>query len=146
VSLYHLAIPSLTLFSAADVRILFSAFNSTISTAIHKLPSYGSRVFLISPPPFFVGRARGSYVCPRNQAKVDGPSHQSQVTQDELAINPFFSFCPGDPWIISADTGIHPNRQGYAEFASALVALVRRQSWGPASLRRSRSRSSTKPR
>jgi lysophospholipase L1-like esterase len=137
VSLYHLAIPSLTLFTAQDVQILFSAFNSTITSAMRRLPSYGSRLFVISPSPFFVGRAPGSYVCPTNQAEVDGPSHQSQVTQDLLAVNPFFSFCPGEPWIISADTGIHPNPTGYAQFAAALVALVRRHGWAPASLRHS---------
>jgi lysophospholipase L1-like esterase len=134
VSLYHLAIPSVTLFTARDVQILFSAFNATITSAMQHLPSYGSRVFVISPPPFFIGRAPGSYVCPSNHSAVDGPSHQSQVTQDELALDPFLSFCPGRPWIISADTGIHPNPEGYAQFASALVSLVRHQSWAPAGL------------
>ena len=136
VSLYHLAIPSLTLFTVRDVEILFSAFNAAIKTAMQHLPSYGSRVFVISPPRFFVGRAPGGYACPSNGAGVDGPSHQSDVTQDELEINPFYSFCPGDPWIISADTGIHPNREGYAQFAAALVALIRHETWAPPSLLR----------
>ena len=131
VSLYHLAIPSLTLFSARDVQIMFGEFNAAIKSAITALPSYGSRVFVISPPPFFIGRAPGAYVCPNNRAAVDGPSHQSTVSQDFLELNPFFSFCPGPPWIISADTGIHPNRTGYGEFASALVNLVRGKSWAP---------------
>jgi lysophospholipase L1-like esterase len=143
VSLYHLAIPSVTLFTARRVQILFSVFNETISSAMQDVPSYGSRVFVMSPPPFFIGRPPGNYLCPSNHAAVDGPSHQSEVTQDELALNPFFSFCPGDPWIISTDTGIHPNREGYAQFAAALVALVRTQSWAPAKRsRRSRSSSS----
>ncbi len=131
VSLYHLAIPSLTLFSARDVQIMFDEFNSAIKSAVTALPSYGSRVFVISPPPFFIGRAPGAYVCPNNHAAVDGPSHQSTVSQDLLELDPFFSFCPGPPWIISADTGIHPNRTGYGEFASALVNLVRGKSWAP---------------
>ncbi len=135
VSLYQLAVPSLTLFTVHDVEILFSAFNATIDSAVRSLPSYGSRVFVISPPTFFTGVGPGNYICPSNRAAVDGPSHQSADTQDELSLEPFTSFCSGTPWIISSDTGIHPNRAGYAQFASALVALVRRQSWGPASAR-----------
>jgi len=131
VSLYHVAIPSLTLFSARDIQIMFGEFNAAINSAMITLPSYGSRVFVISPPPFFIGRAPGAYVCPNNRAAVDGPSHQSTVSQAFLELNPFFSFCPGAPWIISADTGIHPNRTGYREFASALVNLVRGKSWAP---------------
>ena len=131
VSLYHLAIPSLTLFSARDVQIMFGEFNAAIKSAMVALPSYGSRVFVISPPPFFIGRAPGAYICPTNRAAVDGPSHQSTVSQDFLRLDPFLSFCPGPPWIISADTGIHPNRTGYEEFASALVNLVRGKSWAP---------------
>ncbi len=134
VSLYHLAVPSVTLFTVRDLEILFSAFNATISGAMHALPAYGSRVFVISPPPFFTGVGPGGYLCPSNHALVDGPSHQSNATQDELSIEPFTSFCAGPPWIISADTGIHPNKDGYAQFASALEALVRQQSWAPASV------------
>ncbi len=132
VSLYHLAIPSVTLFSAHQVGILFATFNATIAGAIQSLPAYGTRVAVMTPPTFFVGRAPGSFLCLSNHALVDGPSHQSAATQDELALDPFISFCGGTPWIISSDSGIHPNRQGYAQFASALVSLVGQKGWGPA--------------
>jgi len=131
VSLYHLAIPSVTLFSAHQVGILFATFNATIAGAVRSLPAYGKRVAVMAPPRFFVGRGPGNYLCPANNALVDGPSHQSDATQDELALDPFVSFCAGAPWIISSDSGIHPNRQGYAQFAAALVALVRQKGWGP---------------
>ncbi len=131
VSLYHLAIPSVTLFSAHQVGILFASFNATISSAVRSLPAYGKRVAVMTPPPFFVGRGPGSFLCAANHALVDGPSHQSEATQDELALDPFVSFCGGAPWIISSDTGIHPDRQGYAQFAATLVRLVRRKGWGP---------------
>lgn len=132
VSLYHLAIPSVTLFSAHQVQILFATFNAAISSAVRSLPAYGTRVAVMSPPRFFVGRGPGSFICPANDALVDGPSRQSDATQDEFALNPFVSFCAGTPWIISSDTGIHPNRQGYAQFAAALLSLVRHNGWGPA--------------
>jgi len=130
ISLYHLAVPSVTLFSAHQIGILFDSFNTAITGAVQTTPGYGTRVFLISPPRFFVGRGPGTYVCPANGALVDGPSHQSTVSQDVLAANIFYSFCAGDdPWIISADTGIHPNRDGYAQFAAALESLVHSQGW-----------------
>lgn len=131
VSLYHLAIPSVTVFSAHQVGILFATFNATIAGAIQSLPAYGTRVAVMTPPTFFVGRGPGTFLCLPNHALVDGPSHQSTATQDELALDPFVSFCAGPPWIISSDTGIHPDRQGYAQFASALVSLVRQKGWGP---------------
>ncbi len=131
VSLYHLAIPSVTLFSAHQVRILFATFNATISSAVRSLPAYGTRVAVMAPPRFFVGRGPGSFICPANHARVDGPSHQSDATQDEFALDPFVSFCGGSPWVISSDTGIHPDRQGYAQFAATLVGVVRRKGWGP---------------
>jgi hypothetical protein len=103
VSLYHLAIPSVTLFTAHQVGILFATFNATISSAVKSLPAYGSRVGVMSPPRFFVGRGPGSFSCPANDALVDGPSHQSEATQDVLALDPFGAFCAGNPWIISSD-------------------------------------------
>jgi hypothetical protein len=47
---------------------------------------------------------------------VDGPSVQATVAQDELRLD-HFSFCSrpagaGPPWVISADTGIHPSADG----------------------------------
>jgi hypothetical protein len=32
-----------------------------------------------------------------------------------------YDFCTGTPWIIDADSGIHPNRDGYMQFATALT-------------------------
>ena len=55
VSLYHLAIPSVTVFSAHQIGILFATFNAAISDAVGSLPQYGTRVAVMSPPRFFVG-------------------------------------------------------------------------------------------
>ena len=55
---------------------------------------------------------------------VDGPSHQSDPTQDELLGADPLSFCEGAPWINDGDTGIHPSTAGYARFAAALSEVA----------------------
>ena len=55
--------------------------------------------------------------------QVDGPSHQSEVTQDLFEL--ITQYCgTTDYWIISGDTGIHPNIAGHAQFAQALAQVV----------------------
>jgi len=125
VSLYHLAVPASTVFSARSIGILFDTFNANITQAVQGVSGFGTRVFLMSPPHFNVGRAPGNSICVGKSFLVDGPSRQSQATQDKLALDPFLNFC-GSPisWIISADTGIHPNVLGHAQFAAALSQVV----------------------
>ena len=55
---------------------------------------------------------------------MDGPSHQSEPTQGEFRLEHIFTYCPGDEWVIGADTGIHPNSDGYAAFGQALANVA----------------------
>lgn len=126
VSQYHLAVPSVTVFSAHQVDVLFRTFNAAIASAVQGAPGFGTRLFLMSPSRFFIGRAPGTSLCPgKPGALVDGPSRQSRVTQDVLALNPFLTFCGTTTyWIISGDTGIHASRLGHAQYAAALRKVV----------------------
>jgi hypothetical protein len=71
--------------------------------------------------------APNTFSCSSNGYGVDGRSAQAQVTQDELLVAHPFSFCSGPPgggppWVIGADTGIHPSAAGHAQMANALPA------------------------
>ena len=82
----------------------------------------------MTPPHFNVGVSLepvypSSYTCSYFEYGVDGPSVQSTPTQDELEVSHSLSFCDGpqgggEPWVISADTGIHPSPAGYHQMAS----------------------------
>jgi lysophospholipase L1-like esterase len=69
-------------------------------------------------PPYNCGRLINDF--------VDGPSHQSSPTQGEFRLESPIRFCPGEPWIIEADSGIHPSSAGYAQFAKPLAEAVER--------------------
>jgi hypothetical protein len=87
---------------------------------------------VVAPPHFNVGVDvepvyPSGFSCSRLGFRVDGPSVQSDPTQDELEVLHPFSFCPGPvpagpPWVISGDTGIHPSAAGYAQMAAQLPA------------------------
>jgi hypothetical protein len=126
VSQYHLAVPSVSVFSAHQVDVLFQTFNTAVAGAVQGAPGFGTRLFLMSPPRFDIGRAPGSSICPgRVGVLVDGPSRQSRATQDVLAVNPFYSFCGSKIyWVISNDTGIHASRLGHTQYAQALQQVV----------------------
>jgi lysophospholipase L1-like esterase len=70
----------------------------------------------------------GQFDCHWYTSNQDGPSHQSALTQNTSLTT---STCGGPPWIISTDTGIHPNVAGYTQFASALENLVTTQNVVP---------------
>lgn len=126
VSQYHLPIPSLALFSAHQIDVLFRTFNVAVANAVQGAPGFGTRVFLMTPPRFDIGRAPGSSLCPgKPGVVVDGPSRQSRVSQDVLAANPFYSFCGSSIyWVVSQDTGIHASVLGHAQYAKALQQVV----------------------
>jgi len=124
-SQYHLAIPSAALYSTHQLEVMFDLINGDIVQAVQGVQGYGTRLFLMRPPRFDVGRGPGDFLCDAKGFTVDGPSKQSEATQTEFALNPFIDFCGStDYWIISADTGIHPSVAGYAQFAGALEAVV----------------------
>ena len=69
------------------------------------------------------------YDCHWYHSDVDGPSHQAFSSQQD---NTSSLTCNGPPWILSSDTGIHPNRAGYDRFAAALENLVTTRNLVPA--------------
>jgi lysophospholipase L1-like esterase len=126
VSQYHLAIPAAALYSVHQLEVMFGVVNGDIASAVQTTTGYGTRLFLMTPPRFDVGLPTGPYKCEGRffTSYVDGPSHQATVSQVFLTgLNPT-TFCGGDPWIISADSGIHPNAAGYTQYAQALGQVV----------------------
>jgi lysophospholipase L1-like esterase len=129
---YHLSIPSIALaYSAVQIEQMGDLLNQTIASVAQSFAS--PRLRVVTPPRFAVGidmmpLAPNAYSCTRlgYQVSVDGASVQATVTQDELFVD-HFSYCSGPagggpPWVISADTGIHPSAAGYAQMAGALPA------------------------
>jgi lysophospholipase L1-like esterase len=154
---YHLSIPAANLFDVWQLEVMVDYFNAQIDAAVSAtkaaLPAAeANRLHLISaqrdpetPSPSLVPRFNiGLPPAPQQTWSadhdcgviftdlVDGPSHQSTPTQDELLIEPPFNFCSGPQWIISADTGIHPNALGYTQYADTLANVAAAEGWVPA--------------
>jgi lysophospholipase L1-like esterase len=127
VSQYHLALPALlvnVVYSPHQLELMFDVVNQNISQAAND-PGFEGRVFVMTPPRFNTGLpTAGGTVCPGMNFTVDGPSHQSEATQElfEL-ISPFCG--SNDYWIISTDTGVHPSIAGHAQYAQALAQVVK---------------------
>lgn len=90
-----------------------------------------ARLQVVAPPHFNVGINpfpffKATETCPEGTLPVDGPSAQSEGTQDDFEADYDFGrvkeYCSGTPWIINRDTGIHPNALGYAQMASQVPA------------------------
>lgn len=125
---YHLSIPSVALtYSATQIAEMDTLLNEEIAAAAAEVSS--TRLHVVAPPHFAVGIDispvyPSSYSCSSLGYQVDGPSVQSEPTQDELLVAHPLSFCPGPtkgkgpPWVISGDTGIHPSAAGYAQMAA----------------------------
>lgn len=151
---YHLAYPLLAVLAEAQpwqVEALLGHLNAEIAAAVastraalpaaeaNRLTLVEAQVepaeedplkvprFNIGVPPNANQTWTASFECGAGGFAVDGPSHQSEATQSALPSLFESKFCAGTPWTINADTGIHPNKTGYAQFARALtnVALVR---------------------
>ena len=127
VSQYHLALPSLVVnvvYQPEQLELMFDVVNQNISQAASDT-GFGGRVFVMTPPRFNTGLGPGTFTCPGSNPPftVDGPSHQSEVTQDLFGL--ITQICTTtDYWIISGDTGIHPSIAGHAQFAQALAQVV----------------------
>ncbi len=126
---YHLAVPSSALaYSSTQIAEMGRLMNETIAEVAAEVGS--PRLQVIAPPHFNVGVNLepvypASYSCSRLGYTVDGPSVQSNPTQDELTFTHPLSFCKGPasggpPWIISGDTGIHPSAAGYQQMMSQI--------------------------
>jgi lysophospholipase L1-like esterase len=124
---YHLSEPSSALaYSVTQIAEMAKMMNETIAEVAAEVSP--SRLKVIAPPHFNVGVSLepvypSSYSCSSLGFTVDGPSVQSTPTQDELTLDHYLSFCDGpqgggEPWVIGADTGIHPSPAGYKQMAS----------------------------
>jgi lysophospholipase L1-like esterase len=132
VMLYPNIIPAVTLFTAEQILIALKALNTTISDAVNDVrnddPTWATRIGTVYRQ-FNTGLPPGSYTAwspcfgPSALGKgVDGPSNQSSATQQVFAVTrKLTGWCEGDPWIISGDTGIHPNLRGYAAMSGRAV-------------------------
>ncbi len=128
---YPLTVPSVAIaYSSTQIAEMGQLLDGEIAKVAGEVNVQRLRV--VSPPHFDVGVDvspvyPSNYSCSLLGFKVDGPSVQSNPTQDELEVLHPFSFCagpvpPGPPWVISGDTGIHPSATGYTQMASQLPA------------------------
>ncbi|MCB0859493.1 MAG: hypothetical protein KDB54_02460 [Solirubrobacterales bacterium] len=127
---YHLAVPSTAIaYSATQLEMMTELLNGVISDEAAQVSP--SRITVVAPPRFDVGidmepLYQSNYSCSFLGYKVDGPSVQATISQDELEVDHPLSFCSGpaigSPWIISGDTGIHPSAAGYLHMASQVPA------------------------
>jgi lysophospholipase L1-like esterase len=124
---YHLSIPSSALaYSVTQIAEMAKMMNETIASVAAEVSP--ARLKVVAPPHFNVGVSLepvypSSHTCSYFEYGVDGASVQSTPTQDELEVSHPLSFCEGpqgggEPWVISADTGIHPSPAGYHQMAS----------------------------
>lgn len=128
---YHLSIPATALaYSATQIAEMGKLLNREIAKVAGEVSK--TRLVVVTPPHFNVGVDispvyPSHYSCSRLGFKVDGPSVQTEASQDELEILHPLSFCSGPKpkgpeWVISGDTGIHPSAAGYAQMASQVPA------------------------
>jgi lysophospholipase L1-like esterase len=125
---YHLSVPwSALAYSSTEIALMGRLLNLEIASVVAEVAS--SRLRVISPPHFNVGVDISPVYPSRYTCRlypVDGPSVQSNGTQDELERH-ILSFCSGpagggEPWVINGDTGIHPSAAGYTQMASQVPA------------------------
>lgn len=127
---YHLSIPSTALaYTAFQIAEMGKLLNREIASVAKEVNPQRLRV--VAPPHFNVGIDispvyPSKFSCSRLGFRVDGPSVQIDLTQDELLAAHPLSFCEGPvsgpPWVISGDTGIHPSATGYTQMASQVPA------------------------
>ncbi len=128
---YPTTIPSSALaYTSTQIAETGALLNREIASVAAEVSP--GRLQVIAPPHFNVGISiapvyPSTYTCGYFEYPVDGPSVQSNPTQDELEGLHYLSFCPGPvpkgpPWVISGDTGIHPSAAGYFAMRSALPA------------------------
>jgi lysophospholipase L1-like esterase len=125
---YHLSVPwSALAYSATEIAAMGKLLNLEIASTAAEVGS--SRLRVVAPPHFNVGVDVSPVYPSRYTCRlypVDGPSVQSEGTQDELESH-ILSFCSGpagggEPWVINGDTGIHPSAAGYTQMASQVPA------------------------
>jgi len=134
VTLYPTIIPAVTLFTAEQLMIAVEALNDVIEESVDAArvaePDEASRL-LVTSPVFNSGLPPGGYSeyapCFGRAALglvgTDGPSNQSTATQAVFSVTRGLTgWCGGTAYIISGDSGIHPNATGYGVMAAAAKA------------------------
>lgn len=125
---YHLSVPwSALAYSSTEIALMGKLLNLEIASVAGEVGN--SRLRVVTPPHFNVGIDISPVYPSRYTCRlypVDGPSVQSNGTQDELESH-VLSFCSGpagggEPWVINGDTGIHPSAAGYTQMASEVPA------------------------
>jgi lysophospholipase L1-like esterase len=127
---YHLSIPATAIaYSAVQLEVMGDLLNEVIADEAAQVSA--ARIAVVTPPRFDVGINMtpvepADFSCSWLGFRVDGPSVQSDGSQDELlALHPL-SFCEGPalgpPWVIDGDTGIHPSAAGYSQMAGQMPA------------------------
>ena len=136
VSHYYLAIPAITLFSEWQAQAMVDAVNGQVDTAVAAVKesgaSFAERISISDPSRFDSGwPGTGQDTSCGAKIPADGPSHQALYAQVVLIGRAGSDgFCVGaSPWTIDADTGIHPNRDGHLQLATAALALIRANGW-----------------
>jgi hypothetical protein len=125
---YHLSVPwSALAYSSTEIALMGKLLNLELASVAAEVGN--SRLRVVAPPHFNVGVDISPVYPSRYTCRlypVDGPSVQSNGTQDELERH-ILSFCSGPAgggptWVINGDTGIHPSATGYTQMASQLPA------------------------
>jgi lysophospholipase L1-like esterase len=124
---YPLTVPSTALaYSSTQIARMVQMMNQAIEAVAAEVDPLHGQLQVVAPPHFDVGIDispvyPSTYSCSRLGYTVDGPSVQSTLTQTQFRLLHPLSFCAGpaqgSPWVISADTGIHPSAAGYAQMA-----------------------------
>jgi lysophospholipase L1-like esterase len=128
---YPLTVPSSAIaYSSTQIAQMGALLNREISSVAAEVN--GARLLPVVPPHFNVGIDvspvyPSKFTCSYWEYPVDGPSVQSEPTQDELEVSHPLSFCEGPSgggpaWVISGDTGIHPSATGYSQMATQVPA------------------------
>lgn len=133
---YPRVVPQLGLahYSPQGLLVARDVLNGTLMAAVKEVQGArddGDRL-RVADPDFKVGLPPGDYSSTTDcfgpatgEVGTDGPSNQSVPTQELFAEDYATSgWCAGPAWMISADTGTHPNVAGYAEFARVALAEI----------------------
>lgn len=123
----------LGMWSPEALLVAHEALREAVTSAVEDIQGShpeGDRLVLVAPE-FFTGLPPGTFNADNcaplaeGVSGVDGPSNQSLVTQKTFSEEvPESGYCPGDPLMISSDTGVHPNKAGYEVFARAALAAL----------------------
>ena len=131
---YPEVVPSSAAYSPQGLLVARQVLDDTVMRAIDDVKAGradGDRL-RAADPQFGVGLPPGDFTSATDcigpamtDVGTDGPSNQSIITQDKFAVTYSTSgWCGGPAWIISNDTGIHPNPKGYAQIARVAMEKI----------------------